>query len=368
MTELSTSSPRRLGRGRELGAVALVLLLGLLAFAAAPGSGPHTRPHVFGVPRLAGRTDAPNPLGVRATTVFGSNVPAKLYGEEIGKLEDQGVNLQGQMASDLSPLPASAFDAPEHEYERYAQRWTNAAQHDVATLAGSLRGGGGARELAQRQWVSAWTDYLRLGAVYGLFQTLDQAIDTTPGVLPRGTADPSFTGFHRLELGLWTGQSLASLLPIARRLLTSLGALHHAIAHLAITPLEYATRAHEILEDAQRDFLSGADVPWSGEGVAALAAGTAATHEVLATLAPLMSGRENAQGVTENELILLDRALAAVRAAHGGVYPSLSQLTMAQRELLNGTLAGVLSALAQVPGVLETTSVTGFPAIPGTKG
>jgi len=197
------------------------------------------------------------------TKVFGSATSAKLYGEEVAKLEDQGVNLQGQMVSDLAPLPAGAFDAPERQYESYAQRWSATAQHDTATLEATLRAGG-PLQLAQRQWVSAWTDYLRLGAVYGLFQNLDHAIDTTAGVLVRGTADPSFTGFHRLEYGLWTGQAAASLVPVAQRLLSSLAALHPAIAQLRITPLAYATRAHEILEDAQRDFLSGADVPGAG--------------------------------------------------------------------------------------------------------
>ena len=45
------------------------------------------------------------------------------------------------------------------------------------------------------------------------------------------------------------------------------------LPHAPLTPLEYATRAHEILEDAMRDLLSGTDVPWSGEGVLATDAG-----------------------------------------------------------------------------------------------
>lgn len=59
---------------------------------------------------------------------------------------------------------------------------------------------------------------------------------------------------------------------------------------MSITPLEYATRAHEILEDAVRDLLSGAAVPWSGEGVLATAAGVEATEEVISTLRPVLGG------------------------------------------------------------------------------
>ena len=43
--------------------------------------------------------------------------------------------------------------------------------------------------------------------------------------------------------------------------------LRAAVRTVEITPLDYATRAHEILEDAQRDMLSGVDAPWSGAGL-----------------------------------------------------------------------------------------------------
>ena len=60
-----------------------------------------------------------------------------------------------------------------------------------------------------------------------------------------------------------------------------------------IDPLDYATRAHEILEDAVRDQLSGTDAPWSGAGLLGTAlAGVVATTEVLKTLAPVLQNRE----------------------------------------------------------------------------
>ena len=64
--------------------------------------------------------------------------------------------------------------------------------------------------------------------------------------------------------------------------------LRRDLPSVSITPLEYATRAHEILEDAQRDLLSGADVPWSGEGLLATDAGLEATKEVVSTLRGLL--------------------------------------------------------------------------------
>src|SRR6202021_904525 len=145
----------------------------------------------------------------------------------------------------------------------------------------------------QAAWKIEWSDYLRLGAVYGLFGTLDQAIDGTPGGIPGGTSSPRFTGLHRLELGLWTGAPLSRLIPVSSALGASIARLRRVLPHQQIDPLDYATRAHEILGDAQRDLMSGADVEWSGQGVLGTAAGIAATNEVIHTLVPLLSGRDN---------------------------------------------------------------------------
>ncbi len=121
---------------------------------------------------------------------------------------------------------------------------------------------------ARAAWRSAYTSYLRLGAVYlvGDLATLNQAIDGTANGLPGGVSNPQFAGLHRIEYGLWTGTPPRALLGWARRLDVAVHRLRRLLPNVSITPLEYATRAHEILEDAVRDLLSGADVPWSGEG------------------------------------------------------------------------------------------------------
>ncbi len=67
-------------------------------------------------------------------------------------------------------------------------------------------------------WEATWSAYLHLGAVYGLFGSLDQAIDGMPDGLPGGDADPRFTGLHRLEMGLWGSAPPHSLVALADRL------------------------------------------------------------------------------------------------------------------------------------------------------
>jgi high-affinity iron transporter len=188
-----------------------------------------------------------------------------------------------------------------------------------------------------------------------------------PLALAGAAHDPSFTGLHRIELGLWTGAPVSSLARYAARMRGDVVDLRHAIPTLEVDPLDYATRAHEILEDAQRDLMSGTDVPWSGAGVLGTAAGLAATKEVIGTLVPLLQGRENTLIQVQVWLGRLQSVLTQVRDEHHGTWPSLSQLSTSQHDQVNGTLDGTLAALSEVPGTLETTSVTGFPPIKASK-
>ena len=319
----------------------------------------------FSVHRLAAPARTRDPLGVRVTKVFGTTTPAKIYSTEIGQMENQGINAKGQLISDLSPIAPGAFRAPVAAYKRYAAGWLVRVSRDIAVLGAALRGGG--RGAAQAAWRQTWSAYLHLGAVYGLFGTLDQEIDGMPGSLPGGTSSPQFSGLHRIEMGLWNGESPRSLVRWSTLLATDVAQLRRVLPSVQITPLEYATRAHEILEDAQRDLLSGMDVPWSGEGVLGTAAGVAATDEVLRTLTPLLGGRDNTLVEVQNELLLTREALAKVRREHHGTWPTLGQLTVTQRELLDGTLAGALGALEQLPGSLETTNLPEIPTDPAGR-
>jgi hypothetical protein len=153
---------------------------------------------------------------------------------------------------------------------------------------------------------------------------------------------------------LWSGASLRSLNVYDVELERDLTQLRGVIPTMKITPLEYATRSHEILEDAQRDLLSSMDVPWSQQGVLGTAAGLAATEELFHTLEPLLGGRENTEGEVRTELGMLSGLLTTIRRAHHGSYPSLPQLGIYEHEQLDGYVAGALSALDQMPGVLET--------------
>jgi iron uptake system EfeUOB component EfeO/EfeM len=267
-------------------------------------------------------------------------------------------------APDLVPLPATAFRRPVARYRVYVGGRLRLMAGDVERLRAALAAGD--RPAARAAWRSAYSHYLEVGAAYGAFGSLDQDIDGTPAGLRGGVRNRHFAGLHRIERGLWTGQPLAGLVGWANRLAADVKRLERLVPRITISPLDYATRAHEILEDAQIEQLTGESVPWSGEGVRGTAAALSGTAKVIGTLSPLLAGRGGALEPVEFGEARLRRALDQIRRAHGGQWPTLAQLRPRERELLDGDLGGLLEELSSVPGALETTQLQPTKAIPGS--
>jgi iron uptake system EfeUOB component EfeO/EfeM len=349
-----------MSRFRAAAVVGLLAVMALVGAALIPGSRSSSAGAARGPAGVAARQSGANTLRTHQNSVFGSNISARTYGTLIAERE-QGIDSSGQLASDLDPISPRAFDRPIAAYRRYAERWAATLARDIGPLRRALRAGN--RAAAQRAWTTAFADYLHLGAVYSL---LPDELNDQLAEVPSSLGERRFAGLHRIEKGLWTGASPRSLLPATTALATAAGRLRRTLPSVAISPLDYATRAHEILEDAQRDLMSGSQVPWSQAGVLGTAAGVAVTREVIGTLAPLLQGRENALGASQNELARLQHVLNSVRLRDGD-WPALTQLSQTQRELVDGSLAGTVGALSEVPGTLETRSVPLIPTIPAPK-
>jgi iron uptake system EfeUOB component EfeO/EfeM len=268
----------------------------------------------------------------QAAGVAGTDLPAQAVADAATELP-----LNGAPRPEFGPLPERAFDRPIARYRVYSARQATAMDTQVRALDRALRAGD--RVAARGAWTAAYARYLRIGAAYGALGDLDAAI----------VADR-----ERIERGLWTHESLPALRPAATRLGRDVRALRRAVPRVEITPRDYAVRGHEILEDAQRDMLSGVAAPYSGAGVLATAASLEATEAVVDTLRALLATR-GAIAPIDSGLVRLRRELTAIRRAHDGRWPALGALSRRERQRLNGRLGAGLELLARLPGALETT-------------
>ena len=302
--------------------LAVALTLGVQMLVREGGDDPVSTPRIVG----PGAAPAPEQRATQAR-VFGT-------GQDAAAVADGATGASG---SAVAPLAPHAFIAPIARYRLYARGEARTLATRATALTAALRSGDRARSRAA--WQRADSAWRRVGAAYGALGSLGDAIDG---------------GLGRVEDGLWSGAGAPrALAPRATKLSAAVARLRGVLGHSEITPLDYATRAHEILEDVQRDAL-GAPGP-SGSGVRATADGAAATRVVLRTLGPVLAGRGDALTQSRFWTDRLAGTLTRIRAAHDGAYPPVASLSRRERERLLGGLGAALEALRGIPGELETT-------------
>jgi high-affinity iron transporter len=180
-------------------------------------------------------------------------------------------------------------------------------------------------------------------------------VDGLPDGLPDGVSDKGFAGLHRLEYGLWHGQPASELLPVTVTLAQNVATVRKNLASddEAGDPAQLPLRAHEIIEDALRDHLSGIDDQGAGAAYAMTYADTQVDRTVLGYLAALVGQRDpGLVPAADRELATLDAALRATQAADGQ-WQSLTAVPLDQRQQVNAAIGALLETLAVVPDLLE---------------
>jgi len=252
----------------------------------------------------------------------------------------------------VKPVTLAELAGPNRQYQAYAAADLATLARDVARIRADLTGNDLAA--ARRDWLTAQLDWERVGASYDSFGDVGLAVDGLPGGLQDGVNDTGFTGLHRLEYGLYHGQSAAGLLPAAVRLSTAIAAVRQNLTSddIAGDPTNLPIRAHEILEDALRDHLSGLDDQGAGAAYPETYADTQVTSVVLGELRPLIAAREPAlMPALGAQLGRLRAALLATRA--GGQWRPAGQVPLAAREQVDSAIGAVLQTLSSVPDLVE---------------
>jgi hypothetical protein len=262
-----------------------------------------------------------------------------------------------------TPLGCSLLIAEGGElddYRGYVASKLSMLRSQVATLSAVIGSGNLAK--AKSAWLSAHLTWLEIGqddGAYGCFGALGGEIDGLAAGHPLGTADPGFTGFHRIEFDLWTKRDLATA---ARDTV----ALEHLLAQLVKVSLStylpatansignWLLRPHEVLEDALRDSLSADDDYGSGTDLASITADVAAVRTLLTDLQPsLVPVAPDLVEDARTELSTLIGAINATRTHNAWV--SIQNLPTRQRQQIDADIGAALETLAPIPDLLTST-------------
>lgn len=253
----------------------------------------------------------------------------------------------------LKPVSVEDLTPANDQYQAAAAAALVALTANVTSLKADLARGD--VPAAKTELLAAQMNWERVGASYFSFGEYGEAVSGLQLGLPGGVNDPNFKGLHRLEYGIYHGQSPATLVPVADQLLVDIKAVQDNLSSddLAGDPANLPLRTHEILEDAQRDHISGMDDLGSGSAYPATAADIDITRTTLNSLTPLINDRSPKLVATINtQLNALSDALNATKGPDGQ-WRAPAQVPAAQRQDVNATLGAVLETLAIVPDLLE---------------
>ncbi|GAA1225073.1 FTR1 family protein [Kitasatospora nipponensis] len=250
-------------------------------------------------------------------------------------------------------LPVSEDDlkGPLDSYKGYV----NAGLATLLTQTQKLQADIHAGDLtaAKADWLTAHLQYNSLGAAYGTFADLDGKINGRADGLPDGVKDKDFSGFHRVEYGLWHGESAADLAPVADQLSGDVADLGQKFPTQDFDATDLPLRSHEILENTLQFELTADTDEGSGSNLATAQANLAGTQELLSVLQPLIAQRSPELLSTVNaDIQRLGDLLAAAHQADGSWTP-VQQLDARARTRINGATGQLLEDLAPIPDLLE---------------
>ncbi|HEY1346900.1 MAG TPA: EfeM/EfeO family lipoprotein [Streptosporangiaceae bacterium] len=299
-------------------------------------------------------------IGPRTTRAMPVDVGSGSYafechGNNYGYRVSRAIRIPGHVrgGAGIMPVTAPSMNTVTAKSEAYVARGLAVVARLTRVLAAQIRAGDLAA--ARAAWLPAHLAWERLGSAYGMFSSFDAEIDGTPFGLRGGVHSPAFTGFYRLEYGLWHGQSAAELTGPAEQLAVAVHELSTSWIGMALPPDQalgdLALRTHEILEHAMRFQLSGQADFGSGTTMASAAANIDATLAQLEILHPLLVTRYRGLPALYRWLDRLRRLVNQAETSHGWI--PVSRLSTTRRQQIDAAAGQALELLDPIPVMFE---------------
>jgi iron uptake system component EfeO len=242
--------------------------------------------------------------------------------------------------NDLNPLAK--------KYQAELESGLKVLAGETGTLTSAVRGGNLAA--AKRDWLTAHLQYETLGDAYDAFGNYDTEIDGRADAV--GVNSPNWTGFYRLEYGLWHGQSTAQLTPVAATLDKDVNALVAWWPSQQVPLIDLGRRTHEILENALEFQLTGHDDYGSGTTLATTAANITATRALLSLLHPLLAPRYPGLPAVYTGLDQLQTLLEKEHLPNGS-WVAVASLPTETRQQIDAACGQLLQELAPIASIAE---------------
>lgn len=234
---------------------------------------------------------------------------------------------------------------PIAEYKIYVIEKLDKLVQDTKTFTDAVKAGDIAK--AKALFAPTRLSYEAIEPIAELFSDLDQAIDSRADDHEKAEADPGFTGFHRIEYGLWEKDSTADLTPYADKLMADVTELRKRITGLTLPPEKVVGGAAVLMEEVAATKISGEEDRYSHTDLWDFRGNFDGAYKIVELVRPLIAQSE-AEFLKKVDVNFARVNTILDKYKEGEGYASYEKLTEADRKVLAvavNTLAEDLSTL-----------------------
>jgi iron uptake system component EfeO len=260
---------------------------------------------------------------------------------------------------DSNDQPAAAKRAPAQSTDTHLtaavsgyRRYVISQSHEllartrpfvVAVKAGDV-------DEAKRLFAAARAPYEKIEPVAESFGALDPELDARVNDVAKGQR---WTGFHRIEQGLWKGGTTKGLSPIADKLLADVKRLDRKVQGATYEPAQLANGATELLGEVSKSKITGEEDRYSHTDLSDFEANVLGARTAFGLLAPALREHDGALATTVSERFSAVQAeLAAIK--RGGEFPSYDTVGTKQRRRFSQLVDALAEPLSHVAEKLQS--------------
>lgn len=256
--------------------------------------------------------------------------------------------LSAPMAAAASTDATLDLVEPIANYKLYVAEHTTKLVEDTGKFVDAIKAGD--VETAKALYAPTRMSYEAVEPIAELFSDLDVSIDARADDYEKGEKDPAFTGFHRLEYGLWETGNTDGLAGHADRLLADVKDLNQRIADLTFPPETVVGGAAALMEEVAATKISGEEDRYSHTDLWDFKANFDGSRKIFELVKPLLGKDVAFVSKVSGNFQTVDETLARYRKGDG--FATYDKLSEADRTVLAASVNTLAEDLSTLRGKL----------------
>jgi iron uptake system component EfeO len=238
---------------------------------------------------------------------------------------------------------------PVSNYKIFVAKGVDRLVATTASFTAAVKSGDLAK--AQQLYAPTRVNYETIEPIAELFNDLDGSIDSRADDHEKKEADDGFTGFHRIEYGLFEKKSTEGLAPLADKLNKDVAELRTRIKTLTIPPEKMVGGAAALIEEVGKTKITGEEDRYSHTDLYDFQANVDGAKKIVDLVRPLTTKADpKLVAAIDQNFSAVDKILAKYKVGPG--FETYDKVTDADRTALQGPVTTLAEDLSKLRGTL----------------